>query len=275
MAIPKLKFQLSPALTKELAFFAETDDGRKIYSGMSTREEVISWIETNPDYVDLTGFPERFPTGSLLDIGAGWGLTSAYLAIKSYTVTCLDPSLKSCQGMEEFFRGLSLNNSIYCGTAEALAQIPGVFDYVVFWSSLHHCDDPLLALSNAYDKLRPGGWVVLYEPVLRFYRSKKWFYRMMEKNPRKVGHYGGNEHIYRYGEYLDLLTRAGFKRISGVPSQRYVLSPQRASWDNDARWLIKSLYYRATRMIAARANGISRLLMAFSLLTPLISSQKE
>jgi SAM-dependent methyltransferase len=274
MGIHQLEFQLSPALTRELAYFSETEDSRKIYSTLRTREEVLSWIETNPDYVDLQGFPAAFPRGSLLDVGVGLGLTSAYLAIRGFTVTSLDPSLESCLGLEGFFKALDLRASIYRGTAESMDQIPEVFDGVVFWSSLHHCDDPHRALKNAYQKLRPGGWVVLCEPVLRFYRTQKWFYRMMEVDPRKIGHYGGNEHIYRSGDYRDFLRRAGFTLVSSVPSQKYTLSPKRASWDNDARWRVKTLYYRAVRRIATRNNGLSRLLIALSLLTPVTVARK-
>jgi 2-polyprenyl-3-methyl-5-hydroxy-6-metoxy-1,4-benzoquinol methylase len=180
MSIQKISFRPSPGLRKELEFFTTTDQGQKIYSKINGVDDLISLIETNPDYVDLKTLVKRLPPGRLLDVGVGWGLTSAYLGSQGYEVTCLEPSPESCQSMEQFFNRLGLQHKIYCGPAETLDQIQGNFDYVVFWSSFHHCDDPLLVIHNAYQILRPGGWVILFEPVLRFYRTKRWFYRMME-----------------------------------------------------------------------------------------------
>lgn len=275
MSIQRIPFTPSPGLRKELDFFTSTDQGRKIYSEIKGADELVSLIETNPDYLDLKTILKRLPQGKLLDVGVGWGLTSAYWGVSGFTVSSLDPSPETCRGMEEFNNRLGLQNTIYCGPAEVLNNIPGDFDYVAFWSSLHHCDDPLLAINNAYAILRPGGWVILFEPVLRFYRSKRWFYRMMEQNPKKVGHYGGNEHSYRYPEYLDFLTQAGFYNISSQPSDKYGLIPQRAAWDNAARWRIKIFYYWLTRRITANPNPISRWLIRLSLLQPVIIGQKR
>ena len=275
MSIQRIPFTPSPGLRKELEFFATTDQGRKIYSEIKGTDDLVSMIETNPDYIDLKTLVKQFPQGRLLDVGVGWGLTSAYLGSKGYVVTCLDPSPEACRSMEEFYNRLGLQNTIYCGPAEALDHIPGEFDYVVFWSSLHHCDDPGLAIKNAYKILRPGGWVILFEPVLRFYRTKRWFYRMMEQDPQKIGHYGGNEHSYRNQEYLDFLAEAGFYNLSSRPSDKYVLLPKRAPWDKAVRWKIKNLYYRLTRRVTANPNKISRLLIRLSLLLPIIIGQKR
>jgi ubiquinone/menaquinone biosynthesis C-methylase UbiE len=163
MSIQRIPFTPSPGLRKELEFFTTTDQGRKIYSEIKGADDLVSLIETNSDYVDLKTLMKRFPPGKLLDVGVGWGLTSAYWGVQGYAVTCLDPSPEACHSMEEFFNRLGLQNTIFCGPAEALDYIPGDFDYVVFWSSLHHCDDPARAINNAYKILRPGGWIILLE----------------------------------------------------------------------------------------------------------------
>ena len=31
------------------------------------------------------------------------------------------------------------------------------------------------------------------------------FYRQLEKTPEKMGHYGENENIYSYGEYVEMI----------------------------------------------------------------------
>jgi hypothetical protein len=98
---------------------------------------------------------------------------------------------------------------------------------------------------------------------------------MMEQDPQKIGHYGGNEHSYRCQEYVDFLAEAGFYNISSRPSHKYVLVPNRAPWDNAVRWKIKNMYYMVTRRVTANPNTISRLLMRLSLLLPVIIGQKR
>ena len=106
MSIHRIPFTPSPGLRKELEFFATTDQGRKVYSEIKGADDLVSLIETNPDYADLKTLVKRFPQGRLLDVGVGWGLTSAYLGGKGYAVTCLDPSPEACRGMEEFYNRL-------------------------------------------------------------------------------------------------------------------------------------------------------------------------
>jgi len=85
MNIQQLAFQPSIELEKELKFFAETNDGLKIYSGIKHQNDVINWVGSNPDFVDLKTLVAQFPPpGELLDVGVGWGLSSAYLTIKGF-----------------------------------------------------------------------------------------------------------------------------------------------------------------------------------------------
>src|SRR5205807_2378249 len=104
-----------------------------------------------------------------------YGVTSAYLALMGHEVTAVEPSLDLCREMKEHFSRLGIPAYIVNGTGEELHQLSTTFDAAVFYSSLHHCDDPVRALRNVHGRLKPGGAVVLFEPVLKFYRSKKWF----------------------------------------------------------------------------------------------------
>jgi len=130
-------------------------------------------------------------------------------------VTGVEPSMVNIEiasrAAEKFgieFRGVH-------STAEEMNRsLSGSFDAVYFNSSLHHCDDPQSALQNAHDLLRENGVVILVEPTLKPWRTKAWFFRQLETNPVRLGHYGGNEHIYYNWEYDCMLRRAGFKQIA-------------------------------------------------------------
>lgn len=272
--ISELKFHVNSPLEKELEFFATSDDGRKAYAGIASPEDIRRTTDSNADLADLQVVVENLPPGPLLDVGVGWGITSGYLASHGFTVTAVEPSLDACRLMASFFQRLGLAIKVVRGTGESLDQVAGSFEAVVFWSSLHHCDDPERAVRNAFERLRPGGKIVLYEPVLRFYRTKAWFYRMMEEHPEKVGHYGGNEHIYRYQEYLTFLKRAGFVRPVARLSLKYFLGPKRAGWDNGSRWRLKQVFYATLRLVGRSRNPLRWLLMNLSLLTPVIIAEK-
>ena len=116
-----------------------------------------------------------------------------------------------------FRSNLSLN--IYCCNAESIDQLRQEFDLIIFNESLHHCDQPVNALNNCYERLVKGGkLLVANEPILPFYRSKKWFYQRLQTHPQEMGHYGGNEHNYRYHEYVQMLQQAGFDKIKRFPN---------------------------------------------------------
>jgi SAM-dependent methyltransferase len=154
----------------------------------------------------------------ILDVGFGRGETSLYLASQGHEVHSIEPSPLNCEILQNASRKYGQDICIYQGTAENGDQIDTAdFDLCLFNSSLHHCDDPARVLQICQKKLKKSGRVVaINEPILKFYRSKKWFNHKLEKDPVAVGHYGGNEHIYYYHEYLALFKKAGFSAVKGL-----------------------------------------------------------
>jgi ubiquinone/menaquinone biosynthesis C-methylase UbiE len=157
-------------------------------------------------------------TIKVLDIGFGRGETSLYLASQGHEVHCIEPSPLNCEILQNATNKYGQKISIYQGTAENFDQIDEAdFDLCLFNSSLHHCDDPIKVLQICQKKLKKSGRVIaINEPILKFYRSKKWFNDKLATDPVAVGHYGGNEHIYYYHEYLSLFKKAGFSSVKGL-----------------------------------------------------------
>lgn len=274
-SIKQLIFEQSTALQTEMDFFSQTNDGHDVYSQLKDKHAVVEHINASGAYRDLNQVIAPQSGGSALDVGVAYGLTSAFLAIKGLNVTAVEPSLRLCQDMSTFFQSLGLSVSVVCGIGEVLGQLGNnVFDVVLFNSSLHHCDDMDKALQQAFKTLKPGGRIFLIEPVLKCYRTKKWFYRTLAENPEKLGHYGGNEHIYRLGEYAQSLRKAGFVGVKATPSLNYFHLPQRAPWDSAARYAIKKIYYRLVKTILLQVRPLTALLLRLSLLNPVISAEK-
>ena len=195
----------------------------------------------------------EIPRGArILDIGAGYGKVAFYLISLGYPVTALEPSLDVCRYMERIADLFGIELKICQATAEVMNRLPvRRFDACMFNASLHHCEDPLRALSNCHKVLAPGGKVfLLNEPLLQRFRSKAWFARQLEGESLVTGDYGGNEHTYYRQEYLAMLRQAGFTDVRDRISLRYV-SPgsylKSLKANQACRWSMRArrLYYGA------------------------------
>jgi SAM-dependent methyltransferase len=225
-----LAFAPSPALLQEIRLHPEAFDEPALLASFQERfpdrAAFLQHMRDNPFYADLLlVFPRSAGSEKILDVGCGSGFTAVYLAAMGYRVTAVEPVVSGCRQTELLAGHLGLSLEVYHGTAEVISSIGEVFDLVLFHSSLHHCDDPLLALRNAQARLRPQGRIwLLCENILSRLRTKKWFHDTLERHPKRLGHYGGNEHVYRVNEYIGLLNAAGFResrsRISPMAFQR-------------------------------------------------------
>jgi SAM-dependent methyltransferase len=152
----------------------------------------------------------------ILDVGAGRGDSSIYLAELGHNVHSVEPSPDLCEIICAAAGKFKLSITVHQTVGEYINNIEeDDFDIVCFNASLHHCDDPLLALRNCYQKLRPGGRIyLLNETILKPYRSEKGYQLLLQKYPEKMGHYGGNEHAYHCWKYKSLIRQAGFTKVA-------------------------------------------------------------
>jgi SAM-dependent methyltransferase len=216
--IIKIPYDASPGLIREQsahrATVAEDQDRMAAFASLA---EVAGPFQNSVVGAEVIERVDELGKTALriLDIGVGLGASSLVLASKGHLVTCVEPSSDYCEWIAHYAEMFGLRLTVVEATAEALNRLDGEFDVCLFNASLHHCDDPLLALRNCYGRLRPGGTILLInEPVLKIYRTKTWFYRMLREQPLVMGHYGGNEHTYYYGEYRNMLSAAGFTNIA-------------------------------------------------------------
>jgi len=101
----------------------------------------------------------------VLDIGCGGGGLARVLVEKGNSVTGIDPAPAAIAAARERVPGARFMT----GGAEALPFGEGSFDAAIFLNSLHHVPVPLMqtALRAALSVLRPGGEVVIVEPLAR------------------------------------------------------------------------------------------------------------
>jgi SAM-dependent methyltransferase len=107
---------------------------------------------------------------SVLDIGSGSGgsvLAAAKLLPEATFVACdISPELLSVlaalAARDERLRDRLI---LCCFDLEQPFFEPNQFDLIVGWAVLHHLVDPYAALRNVCESLRPGGKLVLNEPM--------------------------------------------------------------------------------------------------------------
>lgn len=161
-------------------------------------------------------------TGSVLELGGGYGFLSAYIKKRFPDVAVhfsdVSPEAvrKSCQ-YEEFF-GVTLD-SRWVTSAEDTPFPDASFDRVLFFSSFHHTQDPQAAVHECARILKPGGQLfLLYEPGCPNY-LKPLYDRHVRRDEVK-------ENYYSRKEYEAMFRRAGLDvRRYNYTSYLYRRSP--------------------------------------------------
>jgi len=196
---------------------------------------------------------ESLPPGSkILDVGVGFGQSSVYLATRGHSVFAVEPSLSMCKLICETARRFSLEITPVQGVGENLSRV-GItdFDAVVFNASLHHCDQPVAAIAEAFNCLKPGGQLVLVnENMLKPWTSQKRFKRLLEIDPVGMGHYGGNEHAYHNQDYLRMI-------MTSFPSVE-LLIPRMDSALDELEMLLARKFVDKTRIYGTNLSVLSR-----------------
>jgi 2-polyprenyl-3-methyl-5-hydroxy-6-metoxy-1,4-benzoquinol methylase len=213
MPVVKYEYAKSVELQNELESISDIRNYVHQYEEMPLEKflEMYFSTERGAEFADAT----RDLKGNLdiLDIGVGFGHTSLKLALQGNKVTVIEPSEDYCRFIDFYSVKTALPIEIHECTIESFKP-DRKFDVCIFNASLHHCDDPGRAVARCHELLKNEGRIFLInEQILKFYRSKKWYYRMMKENPVKVDHYGGNEHVYRYYEYVNMLKKNHFHEI--------------------------------------------------------------
>ena len=128
-------------------------------SFVSRLRDHLAWrVDRSDDLIDV--ITRRLPRGaSIVDIGSGDGSQLALLAARGFRMTGVERDTKSVSLRGE-------HTQVFEGSAEALPeQLPrGSLDGVMFKQVLEHLVDPVAALRNAAQLLKPGGVMFVEVP---------------------------------------------------------------------------------------------------------------
>jgi ArsR family transcriptional regulator len=111
------------------------------------------------------------------DLGAGEGTLSQLLAQRAERVIAVDSSPKMVEFGAELAKRHGLGNLEYrIGEIEAVPIEDGTMDLAILSQALHHADEPLVAVREAYRILRPGGRLVVLDLLQHNFEEARELY---------------------------------------------------------------------------------------------------
>ncbi|GBC79743.1 Demethylrebeccamycin-D-glucose O-methyltransferase [bacterium HR09] len=205
--------------------------------------------------LELAGLAQRF-LGRVVDVGAGIAAPARFLQGRYSGYWAVDGSWAMASAAKRFHRH---NPRFFAVTADAQA-LPvreALFDVAFSIGALHHMDDPVQALRCVFRSLKPGGVLVVREPMrtnplLQILR----YLRMLVDR-----HYSRHQKFFRIGELTAMACSAGFavEKVAGyglfsTPFAQVVLRPVAVTLP------LSRAAVRLDQWLAKRWPGLSRLL---------------
>lgn len=156
-------------------------NGHTVHSFISEHEDNIDWQTVNSfgsewqkfnafseaeiqqigsEYFDLVDETVINQKTIALDVGCGSGRWARYLASRVHFIEAIDPS----QAVLSASAYLQDKKNVRISQA-SVNNIPFAnesFDFVYSLGVLHHLPNTLLAIEKCHEKLKPGGWFLLY-----------------------------------------------------------------------------------------------------------------
>jgi SAM-dependent methyltransferase len=179
-----------------------------------------------PKFADLFHHDTRYsPESRVLEVGCGVGAQTVILAQNNPRAEFIsfDLSTESLVKAQNSVFQKGLFNVAFCkADVNDLPFKPDTFDHVFVCFLLEHLPDPLLALNNIRNILRPGGTITIIEGdagSVLFYPESSDAHRVIDCFVELQQQMGGNPFMGR--ELWHLLTDAGFSDVTISPRLVY------------------------------------------------------
>ncbi|GAB4485467.1 MAG: hypothetical protein OHK0045_02930 [Raineya sp.] len=209
-----------------------------------TWEETIQYIRTKPEYqylVEKAYFEENLPLNverfikseefaetlnilkkyqptatSILDIGAGNGVSSIAFALSGYQVTAVEPDKSETIGagaVRKLKEHYQLSNiEIFESFAEEIQFPDEHFDIVYARQCMHHAYDLEKFVAQASRVLKKGGlFMTVRDHVVFDPKDKEWFLAM-----HPLQKFYGGENAFSAEEYKSAMKKAGLEVVQEI-----------------------------------------------------------
>lgn len=153
-------------------------------------------LDVRPLFEALTSPENRFIIEAMgplqgkriLDVGAGYGESSVYLALQGASVTSNDISPRMIQQAMKLAEVNGVQIEGVVAAAESLSVPENHFDFVYLGAMIHHVQDREQIFQQVHKALKPGGkffsWDPLkYNPLINVYRKMATEVRTDDERP--------------------------------------------------------------------------------------------
>ena len=171
------------------------------------------------------------PPAMLLDLGVGTGWTSIFFAKRGFDVTAQDIAPAMIDIAEQNKKEAGVENLTFITSDYENLTENAKFDCAVFFDSLHHAEDPGMALSSVYKALKPGGICLTAEPGIRHSKS--------DAAVRAKSQYNVTENDMHPAKIIKIAKKVGFEKHSLFLRQR--IPVELGSLRSTLNFLIKGL----------------------------------
>jgi ubiquinone/menaquinone biosynthesis C-methylase UbiE len=248
----------SNSLSEMIHHYSQTDEDSRLQQGwfqlefVRTQELILRSIQPAP--------------ATVLDVGGGSGVYSAWLASLRYEVHLIDPVPKHVdQALNRSARQENRIASMRVGDARHLEESTGSFDTVLLLGPLYHLTDRkdrIASLEEAFRVLRPGGLVFtaaisrfasFFDSLRNGFFDEPAFAPILERDLAEGQHrnetgnplYFTTAYFHRPGELARELIAAGFR----VESVAAIEGPGWLAQDFDDLWTDQALRARLLESI--------------------------
>ncbi|MBB3108134.1 SAM-dependent methyltransferase [Paenibacillus phyllosphaerae] len=157
-------------------YYVKKDFMRQVKKNLFYPSRFVSYSETRPVYYDVFAFFVNFPlfdkvyrvlpplTGRVLQVGCGTGLMNRYLKKQGILpdMVNLDPNIHSLKYAMKWKR---IDSFLQSGIEKV--DLPDQsFDTILMARCFHHIRSTRKALSECSRLLKPGGKLIIFDPVL-------------------------------------------------------------------------------------------------------------
>jgi 2-polyprenyl-3-methyl-5-hydroxy-6-metoxy-1,4-benzoquinol methylase len=151
------------------------------------------------------------PDASVLDLGAGWGNTSVWLARMGYRVTAVDIEPRFVELIRERSRRKELNVEVVQADFQIVQSFDRTWDAVLFFESFHHCADHRALVASLDRVVAPDGKVIFAaEPITEDF-PVPWGLRLDGESLWSIRRNGWLELGFHEGYFQDLMTEHGWR----------------------------------------------------------------
>jgi SAM-dependent methyltransferase len=192
-----------------------SDSNRTAECIMSKRKPRIEALEKILHKID------KELSGDVLEIGAGDGWCSAYLAesqqnINSiYIMECNLPAVTRLIPQTFKLLNISTEKVKYVLGSFNNIKAENQFDYIIAMGALHHSSNLKHTLAQVHKALKPGGFLIAQEPYVSDDTQNSFFLQLGEREKEfngfgKIKNKERSDIFYRKCEYLTAGYHAGF-----------------------------------------------------------------